>query len=178
MQIKIKYDEFNSPYTQCPICSTKVDVIFDDYVEKHPMIWCWECGGTNTKYVIDCSIEDIDIDYVDDIDKVVKVFEFDLLLITRIVNTEDMVTFIANFNKKNNTSFEELSEIRDYMKINDNDIFNKKIIDEVGVELNSYNIADIRKKYPEYDLSHDGVYIWIEVLEKDGSLTVMKFWGD
>jgi hypothetical protein len=169
MQIEIKYDEYNSPYTQCPICSTKVDVIFDDYVEKHPMIWCWECGGGNTKYVIDCSIEDISMD---ELSKVV-----DLLLITRIVNTEDMVTFIANFNKKNNTSFEELSEIRDYMKINDNDI-SKKILDEVGVELNSYNIADIRKKYPEYYLAHDGVYIWIEVLEKDGSLTVMKFWGD
>jgi len=178
MQIEIKYDDdILQLYSQCPICSNKVEVTYDDYVEEHPMIWCWgrDCDCyCEDKYVIGCSIEDISSI---EMEEFINGKVFDLLLVTRIANVDDITVFLTNYNKNNNTSFEDLNEISNHMKINDT-VLKKKILDEVGKELNSYNIADIKKKYPNYDLSHDGCNILIEVLEKDGSLTVMYFWGD
>ena len=151
MQIEIKYEdneEYDELYAICPVCSNKVDIEFRDYVETHPMVWCWLCE-ISSKFVIDCSIEEID--------ELSDNKTYDLLFIKRIANTPNMYKFVDNYNKNNNTSFEELHEIKQYMDVSDDD-FNKMILDEVGIELNSYNIGDILKKDPEYDLSHDG---WI-----------------
>jgi hypothetical protein len=171
MQIEIKYEdqyEYDDIYAICPICSNKVDIQFRDYVEKHPMVWCWHCE-ISSKFVIDCSITDID--------NLSENKTYDLLLVKRIANTPNIYKFIDNYNKNNNTLFEDLNEIQKHMDICD-DVFNKIILDEVGIELNCYNICDILKKEPEYDLSHDGCFILIEVLEKNSSLTRMFFLGD
>lgn len=162
---KDREDEFPL-YSFCPICSNKVNVEFDDYVEKHPMIWCWHwdnnCGDfCNSKFVIDSSIEDI------------TTKDYDLLPIVRIANSDAIDDYINN----HNILTEDFNEALNYIDT-DKDVAYKKILDEVGVELNSYNIGDINKKYPEYDLEHSGIHILIEVLEKDGSLTRMTFWGD
>jgi hypothetical protein len=156
-------------YTQiCFICSNKADIQFTDYVERHPMICCWSC---QSKFVIDCPMEN------NDIEDFSGNKTFDLLFIKRIVNSLDFDNFLDNYNKNNNSSFEYTDELCEHMDISEDEL-KKRILDDAGVELNSYNIRDIHKKNPDYDLSHDGTFILIEVLEKDGNLTRMYFWGD
>ena len=162
------FDGGDDYYVRCPICSCKLNVQ-TSYVEMHPMIWCWDCESLDTKFVIDCSVKDLK--------NLTSTKTFDLLLVTRMANTPDMDKVLENYNKKNNTSFEEHDELLKNTNISE-DEWKKQILDEVGVELNSYNIGDIYKTNPDYYLDHGGSYMLIEVLEKDGTLKRMYFWGD
>lgn len=173
--MQITLTEFNDE-AFCPICSNKDRIDYKDYVEYHPMFFCWNCHEygidehRESKFVLACSIEDLA--------KYEPNQKVDLLLIKRIANSESMDKFVEDFNKKHNTNFEYgIGDIQEYLNISDDKIY-KLILDEVGIELNSYNMIDIHKKYPEYSVDHDGCYILIEVLEKDGNLTRMMLSGD
>ncbi|MEB3214330.1 MAG: hypothetical protein VKL39_23475 [Leptolyngbyaceae bacterium] len=179
--MQITLAEFNDE-AFCPICSNKDRIDYKDYVEYHPMFFCWNCHEygidehRESKFVLACSIEDLE--------KYEPNQKVDLLLIKRIANSESIDKFVEEFNKKRIrvASFDVLCEygiggIQKYLNISDDEMY-KLVLDKVGVELNSYNMVDIHKKYPEYSLDHDGCYILIEVLEKDGTLTRMMLSGD
>ncbi len=46
--IKNKYKDNYVAF--CLECNSNCDIEYEDYFEKHPMIWCWTC---ESKFVID-----------------------------------------------------------------------------------------------------------------------------
>lgn len=172
--------------TNCPKCNNETLIQYTDYIYKYPMIWCDGCAG---RFVIDCSIEDLDsIEESESIEELDYDYtsnhgkEFDLLMIKRVANSDCEDEFVKIYNKEHNTLFEEPDVLVDYM-ISSNVIdspfdnkYYKLLFDCVGVELNSYNVEDISEIVPGFDTIHDGRYIYLEVI-KDGILDTTFYWG-
>lgn len=45
--------------------------------------------------------------------------------------------------------------------------------------VNSYNVEDPEQPYPKnFDLAHDGIYIYLQCLDINGNPFIMTYWGD
>lgn len=54
-----------------------------------------------------------------------------------------------------------------------------KYIQKMGIICNSYNSQRPSVKYPSnFELSHDGVYVYMECIKHNGDAIVVKYWGD
>ena len=49
----------------------------------------------------------------------------------------------------------------------------------VSVEINSFNAESPQKPHTaRVDLSHDGIYVYLQVVGLDGKRQVISYWGD
>ncbi len=169
MKIQIIKDKFYGDHYLgiCPKCNAECDTEDEDYVEKHPMIWCLSCGS---RFVIDYPLNKFN-DFLDNQKQNnIESFSLDLLMIKRIANSDAVRSLIGDDDNnffvlyRNATFSDEFS-----------DEFMKNALDNVGIELNSYNMKDIFNIYEEYNLWPDAVPFFVEVLENDGSCTHMGF---
>lgn len=147
----------------CPSCNNKCDIEYRDYVEKFPMVWCWTC---QSKFVLDYPLDEFNNFLHENMEHGINTFTLDLLKIKKIANCE-----VSNKLKEEYTYYYLIDDC-------DKEKIKKTILDNVGVELNSYNIRDIQNEYPEYNLDHDGNSIFIEVIDKNGKLIQIEFSGD
>lgn len=154
-------------YATCPCCKELCDIEYKDYVSKFPMVWCWDCLG---KYVIAYPVKNFGKFLKTQIENNTMNFSLDLLKIKRIANSPSISEYCETLTGKNDAYYYDIDKPFEQVM---NDVLNAK-----GIELNSYNIADILKTNPEYNLDHDGGNIFIEVIDLDGSLVQMKFDGD
>lgn len=158
----------------CPFCG-ELDNMDGSYSYKtHPMFWC--DGGC--RFVYDkASKKRVDgdellskhPDFKGLTDKSV-IYSYNCLLIKRASPAQCYDYKLYGDEKngyyvcKNKDSIDEEYQI-DWKK-------------DMSVVVNSYNLTDAHERYPKLGFNHDGIYLFLLCVDKDGNDFQMCFWGD
>lgn len=204
MKIKLfpTKDRYNDR-PECPFCHHRGEyetIQWEDYVE-YPMLWCDKCGA---RAVLDPkSYHEFNNAENEPPDCV----EIPLLFIERAVDsamamvkstvplTEEQMVLLTHsggeayhkydkkvraqlgLTKRKDEDFDDMIRY-DHTDEKPDNAFRRELFN-VSVAINSYNAEKPSKPHTaKVSLDHDGIYVFLQVVELDGTKSMIVYWGD
>lgn len=160
----------NDELSICPMCERNTHVsdfmIVRDYIcHDAPLIF--DCEDCRSVFVIDCMEDDFE-----------EKKDYNLLLIRRIINHENIQKYVLNsgykYLQKEEGDNIHMGDVLEACSLNRKQLF-LDMLNKNGTQVNGYYVHDVLKVDPDYELEHEFRDTIIEVERTDGSTFVMYY---